>query len=81
METCASSLSEADLDEAPMIKTYGSLKGVSREGLLELKSRLSVSSEHLQSPWSPVRENTRQVCLRLLNVQSDLPKHSRFYES
>ncbi len=40
--------SMADIGEAPMVKTYGSLKGISREDLAELKATLLASSRHLK---------------------------------
>ncbi|CAL5218359.1 g22 [Coccomyxa viridis] len=40
--------SMADIEEAPMVKTYGSLKGISREDLAELKATLLASSRHLK---------------------------------
>ena len=44
----ASSMTE--LEEAPMVKTFGSLKGISREDLAELKAALLASSKHLKPP-------------------------------
>lgn len=76
VKTCSSSLSDTDLDEAPMIKTYGSLKGISREDLLELKSTLLASPKHLRVPRSPIRENIIQVRYSLWPESTNNPHSS-----
>ena len=52
--------SMADVEEAPMVKTYGSLKGISREDLAELKATLLASSKHLK----PAAHSRHQVQLQ-----------------